>query len=43
MIGIGTLADTKYVKNMIITLLILQMTMIGVFASLDAILFYVFW
>ncbi len=43
MIGIGTLGDTKYVKNMIITLLFLQMTMIGVFASLDAILFYVFW
>ncbi len=43
MIGIASLTDTKNVKNMIITLLFLQMTMIGVFAALDAIVFYVFW
>ncbi|MCF6340212.1 MAG: NADH-quinone oxidoreductase subunit M [Sulfurimonas sp.] len=43
MIGIASLTDTKNVKNMIITLLFLQMTMVGVFASLDAIVFYVFW
>jgi len=43
MIGIASLTDTKDVKNMIITLLFLQMTMIGVFAALDAIVFYVFW
>ena len=43
MIGIASLSDTKNVKNMIITLLMLQMTMVGVFAALDAILFYVFW
>ncbi len=43
MIGIASLTDTKNVKNMIITLLMLQMTMAGVFAALDAILFYVFW
>lgn len=43
MIGIASLTDTKNVKNMIITLLMLQMTMVGVFAALDAILFYVFW
>ncbi|MBT5934725.1 NADH-quinone oxidoreductase subunit M [Sulfurimonas sp.] len=43
MIGIASLPDTKDVKNMIITLLFLQMTMIGVFAALDAIVFYVFW
>ncbi len=43
MIGIATLGETKRIKDMIITLLFLQMTMIGVFASLDAILFYVFW
>ncbi len=43
MIGIASLTDTKRVKNMIITLLVLEMTMVGVFASLDAILFYVFW
>jgi len=43
MIGIASLTDTKNVKNMIITLLFLQMTMAGVFVALDAILFYVFW
>ncbi len=43
LIGIASLTDTKNVKNMIITLLFLQMTMIGVFVALDAILFYVFW
>ena len=43
MIGIASLTDTKDVKNMIITLLFLQMTMVGVFVALDAILFYVFW
>ena len=43
MIGIASLSDTKNEKNMIITLLFLQMTMVGVFAALDAIVFYVFW
>ncbi len=43
MIGIASLTDTKDVKNMIITLLFLQMTMIGVFSALDGIVFYVFW
>ena len=43
MIGIASLTDTKNVKNMIVTLLFLQMTMAGVFVALDAILFYVFW
>lgn len=43
MIGIASLTDTKNVKNMIITLLFLQMTMVGVFAALDAIVFYIFW
>jgi len=43
MIGIASLTDTPNVKNMIITLLFLQMTMIGVFVALDAIVFYVFW
>ena len=43
MIGIASLTDTKNVKNMIITLLFLQMTMAGVFVALDAIVFYVFW
>jgi len=43
MIGIASLTDTKDVKNMIITLLFLQMTMVGVFFALDAIVFYLFW
>ena len=43
MIGIVSLSPTHSIKNMIITLLFLQMTMIGVFAALDAIVFYVFW
>ena len=43
MIGIISLGETKDIKNMIITLLFLQMTMAGVFVALDAILFYVFW
>ncbi|MBD3799845.1 MAG: NADH-quinone oxidoreductase subunit M [Campylobacterales bacterium] len=43
LIGIASLTETRRVKDMIITLLFLQMTMVGVFAALDAILFYVFW
>ena len=43
LIGIAALTETRRVKDMIITLLFLQMTMVGVFAALDAILFYVFW
>ena len=43
LIGIASLTDTKNVKNMIITLLFLQMTMMGVFSALDGIIFYVFW
>ncbi len=43
MIGIASLGDMKKIKNLVITLLFLQMTMVGVFAALDAILFYVFW
>ena len=43
MIGIASLTDTPNVKNMIITLLMLQMTMVGVFVALDAIVFYIFW
>jgi len=42
-IGMMAMGETKNIKNMIITLLFLEMTMIGVFLSLDAILFYVFW
>ncbi len=43
MIGIASLTETPNEKNMIITILFLQMTMAGVFAALDAIVFYVFW
>ena len=35
--------DTKNMKNMIVSLLFLEMTMVGVFLSLDAIIFYLFW
>lgn len=43
LIGIASLTEQRRVKDMIITLLFLEMTMVGVFASLDAIVFYVFW
>jgi NADH-quinone oxidoreductase subunit M len=43
LLGIVSLTETRRVKELIITLLFLEMTMIGVFAALDAILFYVFW
>ena len=35
--------ETKNMKNMIVSLLFLEMTMVGVFLSLDAIVFYLFW
>ena len=40
LLGLG---ETKDVKNMIISILFLEMTMVGVFLALDAILFYLFW
>jgi len=43
MIAIIGLSITKDLKNLIISLLFLEMTMVGVFSSLDVILFYVFW
>lgn len=43
MIGIASLTETRRVKDLIITLLFLEMTMVGVFSALDAIIFYVFW
>jgi len=43
LIGLIALSIEKDIKNMIISLLFLEMTMVGVFVSLDAILFYVFW
>jgi len=43
LIGMASMSETKNIKNMIVTLLFLEMTMIGVFVALDAIIFYVFW
>jgi len=43
LIGMISMSITENIKNMIITLLFLEMTMVGVFVSLDAIIFYVFW
>ncbi len=43
LIGIIGLNVEKDLKNMIITLLFLEVAMIGVFVSLDAIVFYLFW
>jgi NADH-quinone oxidoreductase subunit M len=43
LIGMISMTITKNIKNMIITLLFLEMTMIGVFVALDAIIFYLFW
>jgi NADH-quinone oxidoreductase subunit M len=43
LIGMASMGETKNIKNMIITLLFLEMTMVGVFVALDAIVFYLFW
>ena len=43
LIGLISLNIKKNLKNMIISLLFLEMTMVGVFVALDAIVFYVFW
>ncbi len=43
LIGMASMGETKNIKNMIVTLLFLEMTMIGVFVALDAIIFYLFW
>jgi NADH-quinone oxidoreductase subunit M len=43
LIGMMSMSITKNIKNMIITLLFLEMTMVGVFDALDAIIFYLFW
>lgn len=43
LIGIMSLSVKENVKNMIVTLLFLEMTMVGVFVALDAIIFYLFW
>ena len=43
MIALIALTEKKDIKNLIITMLFLEMTMIGVFTALDVILFYIFW
>jgi len=43
MISVIGLTEKRELKNLIITILFLEMTMVGVFLSLDAILFYLFW
>jgi NADH-quinone oxidoreductase subunit M len=43
MIALIGLTEKKDVKNLVITMLFLEMTMVGVFVSLDLVLFYVFW
>ncbi len=43
MISLIGLTIEKDLKNLIISVLFLEMTMVGVFLSLDVILFYIFW
>lgn len=43
MISLISLTITENIKNLVLSVLFLEMTMIGVFVALDAILFYVFW
>lgn len=43
MISLIALSEKKELKNLILTVLFLEMTMVGVFLALDAIVFYVFW
>ncbi|PPK61783.1 NADH dehydrogenase subunit M [Malaciobacter marinus] len=43
MISLVALSEKKALKNLIITVLFLEMTMVGVFLALDAIIFYLFW
>lgn len=43
MIALVGLTITERVKDLMISVLFLEMTMIGVFLSLDAIVFYIFW
>ncbi|RXJ98195.1 NADH-quinone oxidoreductase subunit M [Arcobacter sp. CECT 8986] len=43
MIALIALSEKKALKNLIITVLFLEMTMVGVFVALDAVIFYLFW
>ena len=43
MISLIGLTETRNLKNLIITVLFLEMAMVGVFVALNAIIFYLFW
>ena len=43
MISLIGLSEKRSLKNLVITVLFLEMTMVGVFLALDAIIFYLFW
>ncbi|MBQ3674191.1 MAG: NADH-quinone oxidoreductase subunit M [Campylobacter sp.] len=43
LISLISLTITDRLKNLVVSILFLEMTMVGVFAALDAILFYIFW
>lgn len=43
MISIIGLTEERNLKNLLASILILEMTMVGVFVALDAVIFYVFW
>ncbi len=43
LIGMTSMTIKTEIKNMVVTLLFLEMTMVGVFLALDAIVFYFFW
>jgi len=44
LLGVISIADdTKDIKQLLISILFLEMTMVGVFVALDAIVFYLFW
>ncbi|QDF30258.1 NADH-quinone oxidoreductase subunit M [Halarcobacter anaerophilus] len=43
MISVIGLTEKRNLKHLIITILFLEMTMVGVFVALDAIIFYLFW
>ncbi len=43
LVGLISLTIKKNLKNLIISLLFLEMTLVGVFVALDAVLFYIFW
>ncbi len=43
LVSLVALNIKKDIKNLVITILFLEMTLVGVFLSLDMILFYIFW